>query len=251
MILAIIQARVGSSRLPNKVLLKFGEETDLNHVVNRVKRSKYIDKVVVATTTSDSDQAIEKLCIESDIPFYRGSEPDVLDRFYKCANHFGAKKGDRIVRITADCPLIDAEVIDRVIELSLSENCDYASNVEPPTYPDGLDTEVILYEVLEKLWEITTVKSDREHVTLYIRTHKEEFSTANHVNDQDISSLRWTLDEPEDYDFIKIIYNALLPKNKYFDRIDILRFLSENPDIASINSKFYRNEGLTASLAHD
>lgn len=251
MVIAIIQARMGSTRLPNKVMMDFVGMPNLYHVVNRVKKSSRIDKVVVATTVNTSDDKIEEFCKSNQILFFRGSEKDVLDRFYQCALYHGGSSGDRLVRITADCPLIDASIIDEVINLSLEGDYDYASNVEPPTFPDGLDTEVIKFEVIKKVWEVATLKSDREHVTTYIRNSEAMFRKANFKSEIDQSDLRWTLDEYEDYEFIRLIYNHLYPVKPDFLKEDIIQYLKENPKISAINSKFFRNEGLIKSLEND
>lgn len=251
MVIAIIQARMGSSRLPNKVMMDFVGKPNLFHVVNRVNRSCLIDRVVVATTVSESDDKIEAFCKENNISFFRGSVDDVLDRFYQCAIYHGAKEGDRLVRITADCPLIDANVIDDVIKLAISGDYDYASNVEPPTFPDGLDTEVVKFEVLEKVWSSAILKSDREHVTTFIRNSQTMFNKANLRNEIDLSDLRWTLDENEDYEFIKLIYESLYPIKPAFFKNDVIEYLKMNPEISEINSKFFRNEGLLKSLEND
>ncbi len=251
MIIAIIQARMGSTRLPNKVMMDFVGNPNLYHVVNRVRKSNLIDKVVVATTVNVSDDKIEEFCTANDISYFRGSENDVLDRFYQCALNHGASNGDRLVRITADCPLIDASIIDEVIKLALEGDYDYASNVEPPTFPDGLDTEVVKFEVLEKVWDRATLKSDREHVTTYIRNSDTMFKKANYRNETDQSDLRWTLDENEDYEFIRLIYSHLYPINPDFLKEDVIEYLKANPEISGINSKFFRNEGLLKSLEND
>jgi spore coat polysaccharide biosynthesis protein SpsF len=156
-----------------------------------------------------------------------------------------------VVRVTADCPLIDPEIVDNIIEMHIHKKTDYTSNTLPPTFPDGLDCEVMQFSALNTAWENAKLKSEREHVTLYIRNHPELFNITNMENDVDISEFRWTLDEPEDYSLIKSIYNLLYKENEMFLTSDILRLFNENPKLKNINSMHIRNEGLLKSLSED
>ena len=251
MIYAIIQARTGSTRLPDKVLMKFCDKPDLNHVYNRVKKSKLVNKIIVATTTSISDDRIYELCTYNEIDCFRGSEEDVLDRFYKCCLHFNIGLEDTIVRITADCPLIDPNVIDEVIDFYIEKELDYVSNTIEPTYPDGLDVEVFSFKSLKAAWEMADLLSDREHVTPYIVKNKEKFKTSNYASGVNLAHHRWTLDEKEDYEFINIIYENLYREDNIFNMHEILTFLNENPKLKQINNKHIRNEGYLKSIAED
>lgn len=251
MILCIIQARMGSSRFYGKVLKEVCGKTILEHIIARLKNSKKIDEIAVATTTAEVDNAIFDLCISKGISVFRGSEPDVLDRFYQAAKQFEAKAGDEIVRITGDCPFADPVIADKVIELFERENTDYGANVNPPTYPDGLDVEVVKYSVLEKIWEEAKLMSDREHVTWYIRRQPEVFSISNLVSETDYSDMRWTVDEPEDFEVIKAIYENLYKEDKIFLMQDILDFTAKYSEITEKNKKFRRDEGLEKSLQND
>jgi len=170
----------------------------LQWVVERAKRASLIDQVVVATTDRPTDDALIELCSKINVPCFRGSENDVLDRFYQAARTFGAEV---VVRITADCPVLDSEVIDKVVRYFLDGDYDYVSNGFERTYPDGLDTEVFRFDALERAWREADMKSEREHVTLRIWQHPEWFKIGAVKNDQDLSSLRWTVDEPEDLQF--------------------------------------------------
>lgn len=250
-IIGIIQARMGSSRFPGKVLKEICGKTILEHIVERLKSSKLLNEVYVATSVSQIDDEVEKLCIEKNIKVFRGSENDVLDRFYQAAKHFGAGENDAIARITGDCPLIDPAVADEIIELFIEKNHDYAANVNPPTYPDGLDFEVMKFKTLEKAWKEANLQSEREHVTLHIRNHSEIYSIGNLYCKNDYSGLRWTLDEPEDFEVIKAIYENLYNQNNIFVMNDIIRFLDSNKEIQEKNKKFVRDEGLAKSLAND
>jgi spore coat polysaccharide biosynthesis protein SpsF (cytidylyltransferase family) len=247
-ILGIIQARVGSTRLPRKVLLDLEGKTVLEHVVCRVKQSTKITDILVATTLSWDDLAIVKLCAENGILVFCGSVDDVLDRYYQAAK---IVKPDHIVRITADCPLMDPAVIDMVIMQHLSVGADYSTNTNPETFPDGEDVEVISFECLKQAWEKADLLSEREHVTPFIRKNPSKFKLSNIEWTSDLSKKRWTIDNPEDYEFIKLIYQKLYKNNHSFNMQAILDYLSAHPEIEKINSKIGRNEGYAKSIRKD
>lgn len=251
MIYAIIQARTGSTRLPNKIFMEFCNKPNLVHVYNRVSQSKRIDKVIIATTEQSNDDKVYQFSIEQGIDCFRGSEEDVLDRYYKCCLNLNALLDDTIVRITADCPLIDPNIIDDVIDFYMKNNFDYASNAFEPTYPDGLDLEVFSFRVLKKAWQNAELLSEREHVTPYIKKNRELFKIGSYKNKIDLSHHRWTLDEKEDYELINIIYENLYNKEKIFTTDEILTFLNKNPNLNKINYKYMRNEGYLKSLKED
>ncbi|HEY9206265.1 MAG TPA: glycosyltransferase family protein [Candidatus Methanoperedens sp.] len=246
-IIAIIQARLGSTRLPGKVLLDLQGKTVLEHVIDRVRASKFINNIVVATTILKKDLRIVNICSSNGISVYCGSENDVLDRYYQAAKLFNA---DNIVRITSDCPLIDPLVIDEVIKLHLQENADYTSNTIKETYPDGQDTEIFTFEALKEAWKNANLISEREHVTPYIRKN-QAFKCVNLESKIILSHKRWTLDNPEDYDFIKIIYKNIYNKKHIFNMDEILEFINNNPEIERINQSITRNEGYLKSLKED
>ncbi|MHB1392782.1 MAG: cytidylyltransferase domain-containing protein [Clostridia bacterium] len=251
MIVSIIQARVSSTRLPNKVMMDLSGEPVLFRVVERVKKSRLISKVIVATGQGTENDIIEELCKNKNIGIYRGSEDDVLDRYYHAARSLNLSANDGIVRITADCPLIDPEVIDKVVKAFLANNVDYAANTNPPTYPDGLDVEVIGFAALEESWSKATLASEREHVVPYIKKNKDIFRNINVNNSMDLSYMRWTLDEFEDYLLIQSIYKYLYKENRVFLLKDILELTEEHPELMQINNKFIRNEGYFRSLLND
>ena len=248
MILGILQARVSSSRLPGKVLKTILGKEMLWHQVKRIQRSKKIDKLVVATSTHSSDDNIERMCLENNIEFFRGDLNNVLDRFYQCAIKYSPS---HIVRLTADCPLTDPEVIDKTIEKHLDTNSDYTSNGNPPSYPDGLDVEVVKFIALKKAWQCAKMPSELEHVTPYIRSHTEIFNNFNLVFEKDLSEHRWTVDEPEDFEFVEKIYLELYKKNKNFNMQDILDLLEKNTHLKNINYHIERNEGALKSYEED
>jgi spore coat polysaccharide biosynthesis protein SpsF (cytidylyltransferase family) len=240
---------MGSTRLSGKVMLEISGKPVLWHVINRVSKSKLIDGLVVATTTNHEDDAIEKFCSKNSIMVFRGSEDDVLDRYYQCARKLNI---ENIVRITADCPLHDPAVIDLVIERYRQGNYDYVSNIDPPTYPDGIDVEVFSFRALDIAWRNASLVSEREHVTPYIRKHRDFFKINNVTNDEDLSFYRWTLDQVEDFEFIQKIYKKFSESNTDdFYTQDIIGLLEKNPELTNINSAITRNEGYAKSVNKD
>ena len=246
--IAIVQARMGSTRLPDKVLLNLEDKTVLEHVVDRVRSSKYVDDVVVATTISKNDLRIVELCANLGISVYCGSEDYVLDRYYQAAKLF---KADNIVRITSDCPVIDSKIIDEVIRLHLKNNVDYTSNTLKETYPDGEDVEVFTFASLKKAWKDAKLASEREHVTPYIRNNPDIFKHASLENKEDLSQKRWTLDNADDLEFLRLVYKYLYSKNPLFNMDDILALINEKPEIEKINQHIIRNEGYLKSIRED
>lgn len=240
----IIQARIGSTRLPGKVLKSFNGKSVLWHVINRVSKSKYINNVIIATTTEEKDDIIYNYCNQNNIPVFRGSENDVLDRYYQCAKKY---KMTDIVRITADCPLHDAAIIDKVIEKYLDENLgfDYVSNTFEYTYPDGMDVEVFSFKVLEEAWKNAALLSEREHVTPYIRKNPN-YKKLNVFAEKKYPQYRLTLDCDEDFQLIERIYNGIGKDDFSLD--DIVSFLDKNTYLPSLNMKYEINEGYMKSI---
>lgn len=232
---AIIQARMGSTRLPGKVLKKVLGKTLLEYQIERVKRAKAIDEIIIATTTKESDDPIVQLCQQLSIPYYRGSEEDVLSRYYEAATKFNV---DVVVRLTSDCPIIDPNVIDKVVEhyLENKDRYDYVSNTLTRTYPRGLDTEVMSYEVLKRVHEEAKELVYREHVTAYIYHHPDQFRLCNVSNEKDESKHRWTVDTEEDFLLIKNILETLYPLNPLFTLEDIIQILRDKPEWVEINA---------------
>ncbi len=247
-VIAIIQARMGSTRLPKKILKRIQGRTVLEHVIDRTRAAKKVDDVIVAATTRKEDSKIVRLCAELDISTFCGSEDDVLDRYYQAARLF---KAEYIVRITSDCPLIDPKVIDDVITLYFGKNANYATNLLPETFPDGEDVEVFSFNALRIAWENAKLVSEREHVTPFIRNNPNVFKIVNLECEFDLSAKRWTVDEPEDFEFVKIVYENLYCKNPLFGMEEILSFLKEHPEIERINDHIIRNEGYLKSLRED
>ena len=237
----IIQARMGSSRLPGKVLKDIGLEPMLWHVYERASRASLADETIVATSTVPEDDDVVAFCERRDIPCHRGSEPDVLDRFYQTAT---AEDLDTVVRLTADCPFNSPTVIDQVIQAYRKHDAEYVSNILEYTYPDGYDTEVFGYDLLEWAWEETDDPREREHVTLQFR-ESPDISTRNVENVVDTSRYdwfdedviyRWCVDYPEDLEFVRAVYDRLTEHGHWlFDQHAILELLTREPELREIN----------------
>lgn len=231
-VVAIIQARMGSTRLPGKVLKDLVGQPVLARVVNRTYQAESLDDVVVATTTQPADDIIVDLCQKRGWHFLRGSEKDVLDRYYQAASAF---KADIIVRITSDCPLIEPEIIDRVVNefLSYYPQVEYLSNTLIRTFPRGLDVEVVSFDALKKAWQEDDNPAWREHVTPYIWRHPEKFKIRDVANDRDYSYMRWTVDTIEDLTLVRKIYDYF--KNDTFSWRGVLHLLAMYPEWLQIN----------------
>jgi glutamate-1-semialdehyde 2,1-aminomutase len=238
-LLAIIQARYSSSRFPGKVLKKIKNKSFLEILINRLKKSKKIDKIIVATSKNKLDNKIKNECKKINIQCYRGSEDDVLDRFYKAAKLYNFKN---ILRVTADCPIIDPAVVDKVIDKYNNSNADYATNTMPPTFPDGLDVEIFSFKVLKESWIKTKNKKElREHVTTYIRKN-DEIKKINYKYKKDYSFLRLTLDDVIDYKVLVKILNQF--SNIYKINInDLVSLYKKKKHLFLANMKTKRNEG--------
>jgi spore coat polysaccharide biosynthesis protein SpsF len=249
-IVAIIQARTGSTRLPGKVLLDVMGKPVIEHVLERVRCSRLIRRVVVATTDSPADDILaERVQTEMNCPVFRGSERDVLGRYCHCARTFAAEV---VVRVTADDPLKDPEIIDRAISLLVGDpSLAYCSNTLKPTYPEGLDVEVCRVEALERAYREATLRSDREHVTPYIWRHPDLFKAENFEHSEDLSAWRWTLDRPEDVPFILAIYRQFYKGHSCFSYTDVIDYIRAHPDLALLNTGIGRRQGYLQSLEHD
>lgn len=247
-IVTVIQARSGSSRLANKIFLTLTGKPLLYRMFERVAASELKGTIVIATTTESSDDNVESFCKDHKINIYRGHQTDLLDRHYQAAKIFSA---DAVIKIPSDCPLIDSKVIDKVIQFYLSNinNYDYVSNLHPATYPDGNDVEIMSFNALEKAWNNAEREFEREHTTPFIWENPDKFRIGNVLWETGLDysmTYRFTIDYPEDYEFIKKVYDELYPKKPDFSLEDILNLLNENKEIKKINSKYngvnwYRN----------
>lgn len=232
-IVAIIQARLGSSRLPGKVMKDIEGNPVIKIVIDRLSNSKLIDKIVVATSNESKDDPLAEYLKELGISIFRGSENNVLSRYYEASIKY---KASSIVRITADCPIIDPNIVDMVIQKFLDKEADYCSNIFPRSYPQGLDTEIFTKAALKKTYLEAKTYYDKEHVTPYIR-NSEKFKVINLLNDKDASNHRWTLDYEEDLRLLKIIFKYFNPEI-HFSSQQVMDFILENPEIISINKQY-------------
>jgi spore coat polysaccharide biosynthesis protein SpsF len=228
----IIQARMGSSRLPGKVLMDLGGETVLSRVVHRLGRSALLHEVMVATTLSGGDDAISGECRSLGVSCFRGSEEDVLDRYYRAAQVCDA---DVLVRITADCPLIDPALVDETIRVFHERRADYANNTGAHTYPRGLDAEVFSRPALERAWREAGKPYEREHVTPYFYEHPELFRVASADGPEDHGQYRWTLDTAEDLELIRAIYLRFRNRDD-FTWTQAIAVMEQEPKLRELNS---------------
>lgn len=217
------------------------------HIINRLKKVKSVDQIILATTKKTEDDILEKIGLQNNIFTFRGDSNNVLKRYYQCAKKFDA---DPIIRITGDCPLTDPLLIDEMIEFYITHNYDYVSNTIKPTYPDGLDVEIFSFKILEQIEKLTHLKSDREHVTSFILNNKSQFKTFNFENKKDLSKFRLVVDEKNDLKLVRKIYAFMRP-NTFFSFKTVLRLLAKNPNFLNINRDISRNEGYAASLKKD
>ena len=247
MIGCIIQARMGSTRFPGKVMKPLdGENPLLYSVIAQLKNCELIDVIVVATTDLEEDDIIVEYLKKNGIKYFRGSSEDVLDRYFQCAKKFLFSS---IVRIPADKPFIDPEFVDSIIKKFKIEHFDYITTFLPPTFPIGSEVEIFSYDCLEKTWKNANLPSEREHVTPYIYNNKNKFKILNIKNDKDESNLRWAVDRKEDYDLaLKIVTNI---KKRPILMKDIINLFKTNPELALINNSIDKDEGMTKSLKED
>ncbi len=245
----ITQARTSSTRLPRKILMEINNTPLLKIHLDRLSEAKNVDNIIVATTDNADDDIIEKIAREWNYDVFRGSENDVLDRYYQAVKNI---KPTWVVRVTSDCPLIDPLLVDKIIELTQNENKDYGSNVIDETFPDGQDIEVFKFSALEKAWKDAIKPSDREHVTPFIRNNSNLkfgniFSATSYKNDIDYSNVRMTIDEQVDFDLIYKIITELGLNRTWLDYTEYII----NNKLFEINGNILRNEGYFKSLKND
>ena len=242
----IIQARMGSTRLPGKVLYPLAGRPALWHVVTRLRECKNIDDIVLATTTNSEDDQIEAWCADHDVACFRGSAQDVLDRYYQAAKQFHAS---HIVRITADCPLIDPAIVDEVVQEF--RNGHYHIYGLGGEFPDGLDCEAFTFPALEAAWRLACRASDREHVTPFLYKHPGQFRTGHLEKFVGLSHHRWTLDEKADLIFLQEVFTKLFSDSRMITTQDVLALLTREPHLITLNQGIIRNEGYLRSLEQD
>lgn len=248
-VLLITQARMGSTRFPGKILKKIDGKSLLQIHTDRLLKAKMVDRILIATTTLDQDEHIYDWAIQNDFLSYRGSETDVLDRFYKAAINYNP---EWIVRVTSDCPLHDPELVDYVINMAIENNVDYCSNVLKETFPDGQDVEVFSFKTLEETWKLAKLTSEREHVTSFIRTNlygkgSSLFSSFSVEYKEDLSKIRMTVDEEKDFILIGKLIQKIGFNATWLEYVNCIR---EN-NFEVINSDIIRNEGYIKSIKND
>lgn len=244
---AIVQARLSSERLPKKVLLPLSGRPVLWHVLNRLQRCRRLDLVVLATSTKKEDKALKKISDSLSAPIFFGSLNDVLSRFYYAAKKY---RFDAIVRVTADCPLIDPVIVDEVIEKFIEGGFDFYELCGE--FPDGLDVSIFAFNALEYAFKNARMPSDREHVAaVFFRSNKGKLKVGGYEKFKEKGNYRWTLDEPRDYEFLQKVFAELYKENGTFYYQDVFDLLDRKPELAEINSGIIRNEGLLKSLEED
>jgi spore coat polysaccharide biosynthesis protein SpsF len=239
MIGVIIQARMGAKRLPGKVLKQIDGQPLLKYQIERINRSKHVKCIVIATTTSMMDDPIAKFCHDSGLNCFRGDEQDVLSRYFECAKKFGI---ETIVRITADCPLIDPEIIDQTIDLFLKSESDFAANTVPPEssfFPDGSDVEVFSFKALNKAYYECKDEHFREHVTFYFWKVNNGFNTIQLKSERNLSQYRITVDYQEDFEVVEFIFKSIKKRNIFGNLNEIISILDKNPEIRKRNSRYF------------
>jgi glutamate-1-semialdehyde 2,1-aminomutase len=237
---AIVQARLGSTRLPNKVMREVVGVPMISLLLRRLAAAREIDAIVVATTDNAVDDPFVRYLTEQGVQVFRGSERDVLDRYYQAAMAAGA---DIVVRITGDCPLVDPNLVDRVVAELKSNGCDYVSNTHPPTYPDGLDVEACTFAMLERAWKDARATPEREHVTLFMKS-APDVRRVNLTHSADLSAGRWTVDEPQDLELVRRVFEHFSPRTD-FGWEEVMEMATRKPEVFEINRSIPRNEGMT------
>lgn len=243
---AIIQARMGSTRLPGKIMKKLNGISLLECQLNQLQNSKLLDKIIIATTTNPEDNIIEEFGHSKNIQCFRGSSLDVLDRYFQCAKKFNLK---HIARITSDCPLIDPTIVDQTIEIYNNETYDYVNNFYKRSFPSGTEVEIISFNTLEKTWKEAKKPSEREHVTPYIYNNPMKFKIGSLEYETNISNLHWAVDRIEDFKLVKTLYQKI--NKKPILLADILNLIKKEPSLLEINKYTNPHEGYFKSLEEE
>lgn len=247
MIGCIIQARMGSKRLPGKILKKLDEtNTILDYVINQTKNSKKIEKIIVATTNSEKDDVIEKFCHERKITCFRGNEEDVLDRYYQCAKKFSF---ETIVRITSDNPMTDPEIIDLAVEKFKDGEYDMVTTCNQRSYPHGISVEVFSFSALKESWGKAKLPSEREHVVLYIQNPKNNFKVFDLIHSEYFTYINCTVDNKEDFELSKKIVKEI--KHRPILMKHVVKLFDDKPELLEINKKSDPYEGHKKSFEQD
>lgn len=247
-VVAVLQARISSTRLPRKVLLPLLGEPMLGRQIERIRQAHSLDELIVATSADPSDDILAAECARLSVACSRGSLSDVLDRFHHAIE---PTRATVVVRLTGDCPLICPDILDAVVAFREQGNFEYVSNVREPTFPDGLDVEVMTRESLNRAWAQARLASEREHVTPYIWKQPDQFRIGSYKGHADYSAHRWTVDEPRDFTLVSAIYERLYPANPKFRMADVLHLLQSQPELTRLNAGITANMGYLKSIESD
>lgn len=237
-VVAIVQARMGSTRLPEKALKKIQGKTILWHIINRIKHSMLIDDVIIACTIKNEDKTIEDFAKKNSIKVYRGRVDDIVDRFYNASKKADA---DIIIRLWGDCPLVDPELIDKALKVFIEKRLDYSNNFNPPSYPGGLNFEIYSFKTLETILENTKDPFFREYPFEYVYAYEQSFKTFYDKNKEDLSNIHLTVDYQQDFDLISKIFEKLSKKDEIFHLKDIVNLINKNPELQTLNMDLKRN----------
>ncbi len=248
MILAVLQARVSSRRLPGKVLRPILGQPMIARQMERIRRARTLDGLVLATSSDASDDPLQALGAQLGVEVHRGALEDVLDRFHSAA---APRRPAHVVRLTGDCPLIDPRIVDRVVEEHLEQGSDYCSNAVVRTYPDGLDVEIMRFEALESAWNEARLPSEREHVTPFLYKRPERFRLHAVTREPDLSALRWVVDREEDLEIVRAVFERLYDSDPGFGMEEVLALARSEPQIFAGNAAFAMDEGWKVSLEDD
>jgi len=247
-IVAAVQVRMGSSRLPGKVMAEIEGRPMTWHIVNRLRQAKLLQNVVIAVPDNELNEPVRRMAEDESIPYFAGSEADVIGRLYKTACAFDA---DVLVRICGDCPLVDPDIVDKVVQKYIDGCCQHIGNTRPPTFPDGLDVGLFSFQLLRRLNDILETEIDREWYMLYIWENMDTIRIDNVTREEDISHLRWTVDYPEDLEFVQEVYAEL---GGDFRTADVLALLERRPELVILDEPRYRrgqmNVYLEGELTH-
>lgn len=254
----IVQARMGSTRLPNKALLKIGDKPMLQHVVNQIKKSKYVDEIIIATTTSKKDEKIVTFCKKNNLNYFRGSNQNVLNRYYHCSKKYSC---DPVVRISSDCPFIDPYVIDKTVEIFFAKSYDYVSNnIEKIknkwensicNFPQGMVIEICNFRSLEKAWKNARKPSEKEHVFPYVQFTPSKFKIFSFSHESDLSYIRCTVDKKQDLKFVREVWRRIPKSKKIIHISDIEKIIKKEPHLIEINNSIKYDEGYLKSVEKD
>ena len=250
--IAVIQARMGSTRLPGKILKPILGEPMLARMLERVKRAKKLDSIMVATSDKPEDDVVAELAGKCDVPVFRGSEKDVLDRYYQAAKQAGASTDTVIVRLMADCPLHDPAVIDEAVQHFADAHDGLAYGGTVSNYPEGLDFDIFTFDALEEAWKNARLPSEREHVGRYFINHPERFHALPlTIGERNDSQMHWSVDTQADFNFVTKVFEQLYPVDPRFTKDDVLVLLAQQPELLEINKGGTGYEGLAKSLRED